>query len=90
MPGLLRKPAIAPTPDFQMNNLGPARFVYFFRLSGAAIVHEHRDDLSQAPLLFTCPEAWVPKTQKEFEDAARYYGVKKPEAMHYDSNEVPF
>lgn len=67
-----------------------ARFVYFFKKTGFAVAHMHRDDLSTGVLLFTCPLSWMPKTQKEFEDAARYYGVQNPHKMTYDANEIPF
>lgn len=71
-------------------NLGPPRFVYFFRDSGAAVAHIFRDDVTTGVLLFTCPEAWLPQDQREFEAAAHYYGVKNPQRMKYDPNEVPF
>lgn len=67
----------------------PARFIYYFKGSGTAIAFNERNDLN-GELLFTCPESWKPQTQAEFELAARYYGVKAPQAMKYDPEDVPF
>lgn len=73
-----------------MSGYNPPIFVYFIKQSGYAIAMTSRDDLSTNVLLFTCPMDWKPKNQQEFNDAARYYGVQKPEAMKYDPEEVPF
>lgn len=70
--------------------LGPAKFVYFYRESGMAILCTHRDDCTTGILLFTCPEAWAPTDQASFVAAAAYYGVRDPQRMKYDPNEVPF
>lgn len=69
--------------------MDPACFIYYYKATGMAIAFNDRNDLN-GELLFTCPESWLPKTQREFEDAARYYGVKQPQAMRYDGNLVPF
>lgn len=68
----------------------PAVFVYFIKQSGYAIAMTSRDDLSTNILLFTCPLDWKPQNQKEFEAAAKYYGVRDPQRMKYDPEEVPF
>ena len=67
-----------------------AVFIYFHRESGCAVAYSERDDLSTGQLLFTCPEDWKPLDQKQFEAAAKFYGVKNPERMKYDPEEVPF
>lgn len=65
-------------------------YVYFFKASGIAIASTYRDDLSSGVLLFTCPSDWKPQNQIQFEAAAKFYGVRHPERMKYDPEDVPF
>jgi len=49
-----------------------------------------RNDLGNSVLLFTCPESWLPQDQESFNDAARYYGVRRPEEIKFEPGLVPF
>lgn len=49
-----------------------------------------RNDLGNSVLLFTCPESWLPQDQESFNQAAAYYGVKRPEEIKFEPGLVPF
>lgn len=66
-----------------------ARFIYFHKAAGEAIAYTERVSYG-GDLLFTCPLSWLPKNQKEFEQAAKFYGISHPEVMKYYPDEVPF
>lgn len=68
---------------------GPC-FIYLHAKTGTAWPQTARAEGGHCELLFTCPESWLPKTQAEFEQAARYYDVTKPQLIQYNGDLVPF
>jgi hypothetical protein len=66
-------------------------FIYYYKHENTAIARVWRDDIA-GQLLFTCPKAWCPKNQEQFDAAAKFYEVNLPHRMRYidDSEDVPF